>query len=183
MKAIINQTKKIYILLFFFLFVFGCRENSETVISYYNSGLIEEKYELKNGFRDGKIESYYENGKLQTKGFYHKGKEDGLWLNYYPNNLLSDSTLYDKGKVIFQFSFDTNRVITMQNGTGYRVLIYEISDNIGKISYENYIPDGQYIEWYPNGKIYCLGNYKMGIPFGEWKYYNDNGVLQKIETH
>lgn len=138
---------------------------------------------MKNVFRDGEIESYYENGKLQTKGFYHKEKEDGLWLHYYPNNLLSDSTFYNKGKVVFQFSFDTNGVITMQNGNGYRTLIYENNDNVGKLEYRNFLPDGSFVEKYSNGMIYCEGKYRKGMPIGEWKYYDKKGVVVKIESH
>ena len=41
--------------------------------------------------------------------------------------------------------------------------------------------EGEYIEYYENGKIKTKGNYEKGNKSGNWQYFDENGVL--IETN
>ncbi|HPE84352.1 MAG TPA: hypothetical protein PLV43_11600 [Aequorivita sp.] len=175
--------KKYLLLAIGIIIFFSCKENKEIILEYYDSGQIEQKYELRNGSRHGKIESFFLNGNFKMKGHYKYGKEDGLWLHFHPNGDLSDSSLYNMGKIVFIYSFDTNKHITMKNGNGYRISIDEISGNIEKLYYNNYVPDGIYQEWYPNGSLYCSGFYRDGKPTGIWKYFDNEGVIINEVLH
>lgn len=44
-------------------------------------------------------------------------------------------------------------------------------------------PTGAFFEFYDNGKPKILGNYIKGIQVGVWIYYDENTVIQKIETY
>lgn len=177
MVKLIKHFKKYVLLTIGIIIFFSCKENKETILEYYESGQIEQKYELRNGFQHGKIVSFFLNGNLKMKGFYKNGKEDGLWLHFHPDGDLSDSSFFKSGKIIYNYSFDTNKFVTMKNGNGYRISIDEISGNIEKLYYNNYVPDSIYQEWYPNGSLYCIGNYRDGKPFGIWKYFDKEGNI------
>ena len=181
MMKLIKTFKKYVLLTIGIIIFFSCKENKETIFEYYDSGQVEQKYELRNGNQHGKIESFYLNGNPKMKGFYKNGKEDGLWLHFHPDGDLSDSSFFKSGKIIYNYSFDTNKLVTMKNGKGYRISIDEISGNIEKVYYSNYLPDSLYQEWYPNGSLYSIGFYRDGKPYGIWKYFDKEGTtINKI---
>ena len=47
----------------------------------------------------------------------------------------------------------------------------------------DFIRDGEYQEWYENGKMKELGNYKSGKQDGLWKSWYKNGKLQEMGTY
>ena len=47
----------------------------------------------------------------------------------------------------------------------------------------DFIRDGEYQEWYENGKMKEFGNYKSGKQDGLWKSWYKNGKLQEMGTY
>lgn len=45
------------------------------------------------------------------------------------------------------------------------------------------VKHGPYFKYYKSGKLQIAGNYKDGKKNGEWKYYSENGKLEKIEHY
>lgn len=41
--------------------------------------------------------------------------------------------------------------------------------------------DGKYLEYYPDGQLKEVGNYKWHKKIGVWKYYNEEGIIEKVE--
>lgn len=50
---------------------------------------------------------------------------------------------------------------------------------IGRGVYNNGIKQGNFEIYYPNGKKRCSGSYEKNKPFGEWKFYHENGSEER----
>ncbi len=48
--------------------------------------------------------------------------------------------------------------------------------------YEGKLLHGYYIEYYPNGQLKIKGTFRYGIQQGEWKYWDSEGNLQRVES-
>ena len=150
---------------------------------------------------------YYPNGVIQQKGSYILGKPTGEWTWWYNNNQLWRKEQYEKGKINgLVIEYDSlGKIITKGEylyGQKEGVWYYEINDHkeegefvsdmkngswemtylssnqkmfSGK--YLNDIPVGEHIYYYPNGVIKEIGKYENGEKEGEWKKYNNDGVL------
>ncbi len=56
---------------------------------------------------------------------------------------------------------------------------YETGQKNSEQNYVNGKDDGPYHVWYPNGKPYIKGEYKMGKKTGVWSFYDTLGNLLK----
>ena len=114
--------KKIILILFVIITLFGCKdkdlvkkielrrgiiytldgENPYTGegILYYDEKNIESKGYSKDGKPDGKWEYYFYNGKIKRKGNYIDGKMDGEWIYYYHSGEIEGKVEYREGKEI-----------------------------------------------------------------------------------
>jgi antitoxin component YwqK of YwqJK toxin-antitoxin module len=54
-----------------------------------------------------------------------------------------------------------------------------IERQIAYFSDDHFEADGTYKEYYPNGQLFCEGQYKRGRQHGEWTYYFDNGKVNR----
>ncbi|HVT27987.1 MAG TPA: hypothetical protein VHE81_08230, partial [Lacipirellulaceae bacterium] len=50
---------------------------------------------------------------------------------------------------------------------------------VAHYSDNSYAADGPYREFYPNDKVFIDGQFRKGRQEGEWKYYFDNGKLNR----
>lgn len=57
-----------------------------------------------------------------------------------------------------------------------------IEREIAHFSDNHFEADGNYREFYPNGKIFCEGKYVRGRQNGEWAFYYDSGQLNRKAT-
>ncbi|WP_425400462.1 toxin-antitoxin system YwqK family antitoxin [Aeoliella sp.] len=48
--------------------------------------------------------------------------------------------------------------------------------NVVRFSDDSIKSDGDYREYYPDGKVFVEGQYRLGAPAGEWKYYHPDGT-------
>jgi antitoxin component YwqK of YwqJK toxin-antitoxin module len=58
-----------------------------------------------------------------------------------------------------------------------------IERQIALFSDNHFEADGPYRELYPNGKVFVEGQFRRGRQHGEWKYYYDNGQLNRVATY
>ncbi len=54
-----------------------------------------------------------------------------------------------------------------------------VEREVVKMSDDQFINDGHYIEYYPNGKKFAEGDYVSGVHNGPWSFWHDNGQLAK----
>ena len=99
-----------------------------------------------------------DNGKTYSNGKIYSGTCNIL----YNDSLLWKTTTYKKGKKTGENGY------YIPEGT----LEYVGSEKNGRI-------DGDFISYYRNGEISIEGELDMGKFVGEWKYYDDDGSLNK----
>ena len=118
--------------------------------------------------REGSRVVWYESGDKAAETEYHEHKENGLWRVWYENGNLKEETNYKAGKI--------NGITKTWNEDGQLT---------GECSYKNGLEDGRCYEKYtmnPQAFIYD-GTYKKGVKVGEWKEWDEDGKLVKVENH
>jgi len=162
------------------------RENGTLIyIRYYD-----------NGKPIGEHKEYYESGKIKKVTTFINGKTTSI-KNYYESGGLSATKLLLKNKKIQAKSFyddgSIGSVAYIQNFKGWNPIgtVKHYHQN-GKLHYKvkySYTKTTRTKGYYVDGKrkfkgykkmLEHKGNYDME-PTGKWKYYNQNGKLQKIE--
>ena len=143
---------------------------------YYKSGKLKYTGTLWKGFRIKRWKSWYENGNLESDGeFSMKGEEEGEWRYYHQNGKIKNIANYENGKLVgLVKNFN-------ENGKLYSTTYYEKDSNLTKWKF--FYEDEKSIE--KEGKAYDMGYEveKRWKIIGEWKYYNEKGELEKIETY
>lgn len=105
------------------------------------------------------------NGEVVESGIYYVGTKHGRWMKYYTGNRLVDKMKYDKGypkhsKISYYGNSKTKikEVIPIQHGE----------------------KKGQYLEFYPSGRLKVMGEYDNDRKVGQWhEFYDTNLRLRK----
>lgn len=142
---------------------------------YYENRNLKYEGLTRLGLRVKEWKFYYENGKLQFIGDYKYGEQDGVWKTYYENGIIKNIANYDFGGLVgLVKNFD-------EEGNYTSSTFYEEGSDLTK--WQFFYKDGKSIE--KEGMAYDMGEEaeKRWIIDGEWKYYNETGKLQKIETY
>lgn len=142
---------------------------------YYENRNLKYEGLTRLGLRVKEWKFYYENGKLQFIGDYKYGEQDGVWKTYYENGIIKNIANYDFGGLVgLVKNFD-------EEGNYTSSTFYEEGSDLTK--WQFFYKDGKSIE--KEGAAYDMGEEaeKRWIIDGEWKYYNETGKLQKIETY
>ena len=142
---------------------------------YYENGNLKYEGLTRLGLRVKEWKFYYENGKLQFIGDYKYGEQDGIWKIFYENGNIKNIANYDYGKLVgLVRNYE-------EDGKFSSTTYYEEGSNLTK--WQFFYKDGKSIE--KEGTAYDMGEEaeKRWIIDGEWKYYNETGKLQKIETY
>ena len=142
---------------------------------YYKSGKLKYTGTLWKGFRIKRWKSWYENGNLESDGEFDIKGEEGEWRYYHQNGNLKNIANYENGKLVgLVKNFD-------ENGKFYSTTYYEKNSNLTK--WQFFYEDEKSIK--KEGMAYDMGDKveKRWDITGEWKYYNKEGKLEKIETY
>ena len=176
-------------------------------IEYYENGAKKAEGKYKDNKKIAYWKFYYKNGQLEQEGLFNaNGNSEGEWKWYFENGNdllinnfqdgLEDGPMIeydDTGKVITKGEF----IEGQETGEWY----YNINNYVSKGKYvdgkrtemwKDYFPNGKpaftgaYIEDNPNGKhtyywesgkLKEEGNFIMGMREGEWRKYDENGIL------
>lgn len=125
---------------------------------YDASGRLIKQATYKNGVLDGLSKMYYPDGKLKAYGNYSNDFREGEWVWKYPDGSTKIVEQYKKGqlegKVVGYFPDGSmERVMNLANG------------------------NGNFVQYYSNGKIKAKGNYKNYKEYGDWSFFDKNGNL------
>ncbi len=128
-------------------------------IWYYSNGAIKREETYFNGKEDGELIEYNQGGEIIKQGSYVEGLKDGEWL-------INTGDYIEKGNYI----------------DGMMYGIWEgIYKSTGKTAFKGeYIedePNGKHIYYYSNGKKMLEGKYEVGLKLGDWKRYDENGLV------
>jgi antitoxin component YwqK of YwqJK toxin-antitoxin module len=138
-------------------------------VSYYDDGIVQMEYNLKNGELQGLLEAYHENGRLKKKGYYVEGKGNGKFTEYDEDgNKTADYTLANN---------ELQGIIT----------IYEDGSKSIEKEYVNGRQTGRYAQYYYDDETGALnlkivGATKNGARDGKWTtYFVENGEEEMVE--
>ena len=150
----------------------------EPTREFYSNGNLKYEGTIWKGYRVNKWKYYYENGTLKMEGNF-AGKEAGLlevgeqtgeWRYYYPSGKLKAIGFYKKGKKSGVF-----KTYNEEDGTLFLEQYYTtgLEDDLIRCVF-----------YYKNGNVEKEGTAyernKWEIT-GEWKYYDEQGKLKRIE--
>ncbi len=169
-------------------------ENGKLIIhKYYKEGKLEGEYkEYDNGYitikcyyKEGKLEGEYKkwwssNGKLRMNTSYNQGKINGEYKSWYEKNGKIDTHCYynKDGKLdgIFKQYYyrDGGKLEYIKN--------LALGDLVGDVLvrqcyYKEGKKEGEYKEWWNNGKLKCHCYYKEDKKEGEYREWNSDGFL------
>lgn len=106
---------------------------------------------------------FYENGTIKSVGTYLKGEKHSEF-KYYTEKGNLDAILNWKhgkldGKGIYYYDFEKNQIETIMH-------------------WSNGIKNGSYTEYFPDGNIKKQGEYRNGLFYGKYFFY-ENGRIKK----
>jgi len=142
---------------------------SGLVKEYYLNGKIQRMTHYEAGLREGRETSYYSNGQQETELRFEKGMEIALRQSWYANGQLKETGTIEVGEKPDISSL--NRIYV------YRIESYY--DSIGQVLVDH--GNGEYISFHEKGGIFRKGNYTGGYQQGQWLEYYPDGKLNFSE--
>ena len=73
--------------------------NAESLETFYQNGELKERFEIKDGVREGLYQKWYLNGQIGKQSFYKNGVLDGELTIWYPNGIVKATYPISKGKI------------------------------------------------------------------------------------
>ncbi len=136
----------------------------------------------------GKWEYFHKNGKMKERGnFDEDGNKHGIWQIYWASGTLWQEVEYQNGRridtddtlaeKICGDDFDGDWKMDLENRQ-VGCFVCRLQEDGGKIE----VKIGQWIWYYPNGKIEKKGNFVNQEMQGEWFFYDQQGRL-KTQGH
>ena len=135
-------------------YVNNAKNGKEIKIS---NGIVTNENNYVNGQLNGEAKSYYSNGTVRSNGNYSRNFRNGQWTWNYENG---------KKKLIENY----------QNGIITEILGY--SRNGAKEREMKLVNgNGNFTQYYDNGKIKVQGALRNYKAYGNWNFYNKDGYL------
>jgi len=119
--------------------------------SYEKEKLVTAIHHFGESSNEVTAENFFPTGKMQAQGIYVEQKKEGPW------------TFYDKEgwtKAIEEFHLDSLH--------GVSKLFYPSGKQLRNTIYDNGIEEGEFVEWYEDGRIQKRGNYLHGLLHGKY---------------
>jgi antitoxin component YwqK of YwqJK toxin-antitoxin module len=148
--------------------------------SHFLSGGAEAEGDFKNGIREGEWKWYYNMGQIKELATYRDGKLNGKNKRWTTEGIISyDADIdHDKGSRKLYLYYDNGKI----KEEGIREEDKYSTVNFWTIEGKQIVSNGNgnYIEYFDNGKPEVTGTLKNGSRNGSWKWYHKNGKLRKI---
>lgn len=150
----------------------------EPTREFYSNGTLKYEGTIWKGYRVNKWKYYYENGTLKMEGNFagkeadllEVGEQTGEWRYYYPSGKLKAIGSYKKGKKNGVF-----KTYNEEDGTLFLEQYYTTGLEDDLIRCVFYCKNGNVEK---EGTAYERNNWEIT---GEWKYYDEQGKLKRIE--
>ena len=150
----------------------------EPTREFYSNGNLKYEGTIWKGYRVNKWKYYYENGTLKMEGNFagkeadllEVGEQTGEWRYYYPSGKLKAIGFYKKGKKNGVF-----KTYNEEDGTLFLEQYYTTGLEDDLIRCVFYYKNGNVEK---EGTAYERNNWEIT---GEWKYYDEQGKLKRIE--
>lgn len=150
----------------------------EPTREFYSNGNLKYEGTIWKGYRVNKWKYYYENGTLKMEGNFagkeadllEVGEQTGEWRYYYLSGKLKAIGFYKKGKKNGVF-----KTYNEEDGTLFLEQYYTTGLEDDLIRCVFYYKNGNVEK---EGTAYERNNWEIT---GEWKYYDEQGKLKRIE--
>lgn len=160
--------------------------------SFYKNGNKKQECFIRNGKKHGLLKTWYENGQPKSEGNYTNGIQDGTWKVWTDKNTLFVKTVRqgkEDGRII--------EYLTNKNGVMKIVMtknrdnkqegvwrLYDIENNLVQTTiFYNGVLNGDFMEYFPNGKIKATGKLLNGFYEGVVRYYDVFGYVTKLKKY
>lgn len=128
--------KRIYSMVFFWIVIVSC-SRTEIVMQHCDNGKLMEKYEVKNGLKNGCYKLYdCETGQLTGMGTYINDTLNGTYYGYYNNGTLKYELNYLNGVIEGEtFEYWENGIVKSKaiNVNGHLNGPYSYYDSLGNL--------------------------------------------------
>jgi uncharacterized protein len=122
---------------------------------------------------------YYEDGSVKKTGTYLYDLPEGIHKEYSREGVITAAKIYKEGNLLGEGLIDE-----AGNQHGLWTEYHSSGQVKGKGNYTNAIRTGEWVFYFPNGKIEQKGKYDTrGRPEGLWQWYYDNGTLLREENY
>ncbi|WP_172843093.1 toxin-antitoxin system YwqK family antitoxin [Ichthyobacterium seriolicida] len=148
---------------------------------YYPNGVLEQEENFLDGKLDGEKIWYYRDSKLLRKENYKNGKRHGLFIEYNTMGIISVSGNYTSGLKSGKWESSINDYTEIYNYQyGLKHGEYLNINKDGKVllkkEYKDDTLDGKFEYYHANGNIKEKGEYMRGNRYGNWIFYNEDGL-------
>lgn len=134
--------------------------------------------------------------RVQDSIIVHEGEmqdslPQNLWRNYYASGNIQSAIPYDDGEVdgtaVFYFDDEAHTVKAEVNFDddildGDYKEFYSNGRKKAELQLDDGLIDGDALYYYRNGQVKIEGRYKDGLRHGKWKYYTKSGDLLNKES-
>lgn len=147
--------------------------NYKTYYEYYDNGILKVQYNKTDLNKlVGSYYEYYDNGQIKIESNYDNNYRNGIFKKYYKSGLLSIETNFINNNKhgIYKNFYESGALKIIQNYTygtqnGECIEYFNNFDNFNNNIYKKYTYyldclDGKYEEYYDNGNIRLICNYK-----------------------
>lgn len=127
---------------------------------YYENSTVRREENYINGLEDGPFTEFGEDGEIIEQGEYIEGLKEGKWV-------------VNTGDYIETGEYVEGMMHGIWEGT---------FKSTGKTAFKGeYLedePNNRHTYYYPTGRKMLEGKYQLGLKVGDWKRYDENGVLR-----
>ncbi|GBF50697.1 MORN repeat protein [Leptospira ryugenii] len=150
--------------------------------SWYENGNLIAKTQLNEyGMYNGLAERYdYNSGLLITKGAYTLSEKSGQWVWKYSDGKPYYEMNFSPGVRKRKFWYPT---LEWGNENGQYVRYFPNGRVSEKGSYDGGNRSGDWVKYYPDTKIESKGTYFEDYKVGDWFYYYPDGRKEAIEVY
>ncbi len=134
-------------------------------------------YHLKDGEYHGKFVVYYPDGSIYITGNFKNGKKQGVHKKYNEDGTLSQVVYYKDDEPYRVKTYYPNGKLKMDAQVSL-YLFERLSSTI--FTTDDWILDGQVKEYFQNGQIESIMNYKRGHLAGHYVLYDSLGRIVNI---
>jgi len=157
-------------------------------VEYHKNGNIAKHGNYKTDNKEGVWEKYYPDKTLESENYYIGGQAHGTQKYYAVNGKITETISSYKGVLLNSVNFDTTGTavdtVIYVNASGKRIYHFYKDGPVKcdiNIQYNSY--NGDYLFYFPNGKIRIKGKYSSGLENGEWIWYYWNGEISSKGTY
>jgi antitoxin component YwqK of YwqJK toxin-antitoxin module len=152
---------------------------------YFLDGKLNKELNYKNGLLDGYYKEYYDNGSLKLTLLYQEGKLVSN-VDEVQSKAIEKDEVFDNGNIKHTGLYINDKPVGIHkeyksDGNIEMAFIYNDSSALvakGIIN-EDGKRDGNWEEYYSNGKILSKGDYKNNLRNGQWNFFYINGSKEQ----